>query len=61
MKIMNEKTRKGLYTASDLLWRGGIWTGKVAFVLCLFAVIPSLALDIDDKRKRNARNNSKKH
>lgn len=56
---MNEKTRKGLYVSSDILWRGGIFAGKVAFCLCLVAIFPSLALDIDDKRKRKARSNNK--
>lgn len=55
---MNENTRKGLYVTSDLLWRGGIFAGKVAFCLCLAAIFPSLALDIDDKRQRKARLNN---
>lgn len=55
---MNEKTRKSLYVLADLGWRGVIGLGKVAFCLGLVTLIPSLALDWDDKRKRKARNNN---
>ena len=61
---MNEKTRKSMYTLSDIGWRGVIFLGKVAFCLALGSMIPSLALDWDDNRKRKARmnnNNNKKH
>lgn len=60
---MNENTRKRLYVLADLGWRGVVGLGKAAFCLGLISLIPSLALDWDDSRKRRARmkNNNKNH
>lgn len=58
---MKEKTKKSLYVLSNLGWRSAIGLGKVALVLCGLALIPSLALDIAEKKERKARLNNKKH
>lgn len=56
---MNEKTRKALYVASDLLWRGAVFAGKCGVVLCGLALIPSIIKDAAEKRSKNAgRNNN---
>ena len=56
---MNEKTRKALYVASDLLWRGAVFAGKCGVVLCGLALIPSIIKDAAEKRSRNTgRNNN---
>lgn len=58
---MNEKTKKSLYVLSDIGWRSAIGLGKIALICCGLALIPSLALDIAEKRERKARLNNKKH
>ena len=54
---MNEKTKKSMYVLADLGWRSSILLGKVALFFGLAAIIPSLALDISEKRERRARTN----
>ena len=50
---MNEKNKKRFYVAADLGWRAAIICAKVAVIFGLGALIPSLALDISEKRERN--------
>lgn len=57
---MNEKTKKSLYVLSDIGWRCAIGLGKIALICCGVALIPSLALDIAEKKERKARLNNKK-
>ncbi len=56
---MNEQSKKGLYVASDILWRWAIGFGKVALICSVSALIPSLVLDINEKKERKARYNKK--
>ncbi len=58
---MNEKTKKSLYVLSDIGWRSAIGLGKIALICCGLALIPSLALDIAEKKERKARINNRKH
>lgn len=57
---MKEKTKKSLYVLSDIGWRCAIGLGKVSLICCGVALIPSLALDIAEKKERKARLNNKK-
>lgn len=58
---MKEQTKKGLYVAGDICWRGCIHLGKLALLLAAAANVFTLVLDGAEKRERKIKYNNKKH